>query len=275
MTDEAQPADDGFGALIEKVQRERGFACASYKQSCLRRRVNTRMRLRGVPTFSAYSAILDRDSREFDKLMDALTINVTRFFRNAAIWESIAEQVVGPVWRSDLEDIRVWSAGCATGEEAYSMAILFHRVAATSGMLGQIERVRVLGTDVDPRAIEFAREADFGAASLAEIPAELRTRYFPEHPPFMPATGVRRMVHFDVADLLAGGYPSEPQDVIICRNVLIYFDRSVQEQVLESFRDALRPGGYLILGKVESLLGATRQHFEPIVQRARIFRRVR
>jgi chemotaxis methyl-accepting protein methylase len=275
MSDEVHAADDGFAALIEKVQRERGFACASYKQSCLRRRVNTRMRLRGVPTFSAYSAILDRDSREFDKLMDALTINVTRFFRNAAIWESIAEQVVGPVWRSDLEDIRVWSAGCATGEEVYSMAILFHRVAATSGMLGQIERVRVLGTDVDPRAIEFAREADFGAASLAEIPAELRTRYFPEHPPFMPATGVRRMVHFDVADLLAGGYPSEPQDVIICRNVLIYFDRSVQEQVLESFRDALRPGGYLILGKVESLLGATRQHFEPIVQRARIFRRVR
>jgi chemotaxis protein methyltransferase CheR len=83
------------------------------------------------------------------------------------------------------------------------------------------------------------------------------------------------MVHFDVADLLAGGYPSEPQDVIICRNVLIYFDRAVQEQVLESFREALRPGGYLILGKVESLLGATRQHFEPIVQRARIFRRVR
>jgi chemotaxis methyl-accepting protein methylase len=275
MSDEVQLADDGFAALIEKVQRERGFACASYKQSCLRRRVNTRMRLRGVPTFSAYAAILDRDSREFDKLMDALTINVTRFFRNAAIWESIADQVVGPIWRTDLEDIRVWSAGCATGEEAYSMAILFHRVAATSGMLGQIDRVRVQGTDVDPRAIEFAREADYGAASLAEIPAELRSRYFPERPPFTPATGVRRMVHFDVADLLAGGYPSEPQDVIICRNVLIYFDRAVQEQVLESFREALRPGGYLILGKVESLLGATRQHFEPIVQRARIFRRVR
>jgi chemotaxis methyl-accepting protein methylase len=274
MTDEEQ-TDDGFAALIQKVERERGFACAAYKQSCLRRRVHARMRLRGAQTFNAYSAILDRDTREFDKLVDALTINVTRFFRNESIWESIGADVVGPLWRSDLEDIRVWSAGCATGEEPYSMAILFHRLAAVSGMLNQIDRVKVLGTDVDAKAIDLAREAAFGPAALTEMPAEFRSRYFPDDAPFVPAAGIRRMVRFDRADLLGDGYPAEPQHVIICRNVLIYFDRPVQEQVLERFRNALAPGGYLILGKVESLLGGTRQHFEPIVQRARIFRRTR
>jgi len=269
-----EPPDDGFAALMDKVERERGFGVGGYKQTCLRRRVQARMRLRGAVSFAGYAALLDRDSHEFDKLVDALTINVTRFFRNAAVWEQIASQVVDPLWHSEEPELRVWSAGCATGEEAYSIAMLFHRLAAVNGMLSQMGRVRILGTDLDRGALAAAEAAQYPAASLSEVPAELRERYFSARPPFQPAEGIRRLVRFERRDLLGNDYPTGSYHVIICRNVLIYFDRPVQENVLQSLHDSLVPGGFLVLGKVESLLGRTRRSFEPVAQRERIYRRI-
>lgn len=269
----AMDVEHGFVALLDKVQRERGFACASYKDSCLRRRIKTRMRARGADTYQAYAAVLDRDSREMDKLIAALTISVTRFFRNQPVWDVIADTVVPRLWESELNDIRVWSAGCATGEEAVSMAILFHRHAALNGMLGQIDRVSVIGTDVDARALLEANQGTYTEADLEEVPQELRRRYFSETAPFRPAPGVRRLVKFVRQDLLSGEISMPPQHVVICRNVLIYFERAVQEQVIQRLQDSLEPGGYLILGKVESLLGVTRRGFEPVAQRERVFRK--
>jgi chemotaxis protein methyltransferase CheR len=104
---------DGFDDLLGKVERERGLACAGYKQKCLRRRVAVRMRARGVESFGDYSTLLDRDAAEFDKLIGALTVNVTGFFRNWPVWEVMAREVVPELWDSDRADIRAWSAGCA------------------------------------------------------------------------------------------------------------------------------------------------------------------
>ncbi|MEO5568481.1 MAG: protein-glutamate O-methyltransferase CheR [Gemmatimonadaceae bacterium] len=266
--------DPGFGSLLDKVERVRGFACASYKHSCLHRRIKTRMRARQAATCEAYMAVLDRDSREMDKLIAALTINVTRFFRNQAVWEAIADTVVPRTWASEANDIRVWSAGCASGEEALSMAILFHRHAAVNGMLGQIDRVSVTGTDVDAVVLGEASEGAYSEADLEEVPRDLRTRYFSESSPFRPAAAVRRLVKYVEHDLLTDEVPREVNQIVICRNVLIYFERNVQEQVLGRLQDSLESCGYLILGKVESLLGATRRGFEPVAQRERIFRKI-
>lgn len=270
----AEHPDDGFEALMGKVERERGFAWASYKQKCLRRRVAVRMRARGLDSYPEYATLLDRDRHEFDKLVDALTINVTRFFRNSPVWDLMASDVVPDLWRSQLPEIRVWSAGCASGEEAYSLAILFHREAAVSGMLAQIDRVRILGTDLDASALRNAEIPAYADADLTEVPASLRERYFTERPPFYPATGVRQMVRFARHDLLVGDYPPSEQHLIMCRNVLIYFDRATQERVITQFHQSLATGGYLILGKVETLLGTTRGWFAPVGQRERIFRKV-
>jgi chemotaxis methyl-accepting protein methylase len=154
------------------------------------------------------------------------------------------------------------------------MAMLFHRAAAVRGMLGQIERVKVLGTDLDRVSLETATEGRYAPVALAEMPPDLRRRYVSDRPPYSPAAGIRRMVTFARNDLLSDAYPTGPHHVIICRNVLIYFDRAVQETVLHALRESLAPGGFLILGKVESLLGNTRQYFEPVAQRGRIFRRI-
>lgn len=269
----AETADDGFTALMDKVQRERGFVSASYKENCLRRRVGVRMRIRGVATFSDYTALIDRDGTELDRLVDALTINVTRFFRNWPIWERIAEEVVRPLWHAELPEIRAWSAGCASGEEAYSLAMLFHRQAATQGMLAQIERVHVLGTDLDRRVLGMAEAGEYRETDLAEMPAEFRSRYI-AGPPFRPVEGIRKLVRFARHDLLGGDYPPAEQHLIVCRNVLIYFDRPTQERVIEQFHDALAPGGFLVLGKVETLLGGVRRRFVATSQRDRIFRKV-
>lgn len=270
----ALPADDGYDALLAKVERERGFACAGYKEKCLRRRIGVRMRARGVADVADYAALLDRESRELDRLVDALTINVTRFFRNWSVWDEAASLVVTPLWRSELPDIRVWSAGCSGGQEALSAAMLFHRHAAVTGTLARIDRVRIVGTDVDRPALSAAERSEYDEADLAEVPADLRERYFGNRAPFLPALGIRRMTRFAPHDLLGGDYPTAPQHVIICRNVLIYFDRPTQERVLASFHESLAPGGYLILGKVESLLGPSRLRFVPVAQRERIFRKV-
>ena len=270
----AVAADTGFAALLAKVERERGLACSSYKHSCLRRRIRTRMRVRGTQTYDEYCALLDRDPRELDNLLAALTINVTRFFRNKPVWEALATQVIPAVWASENHEIRVWSAGCASGEEALSIAMLLHRHAAVNGMLSQIGRVAVTGTDVDADAVRAAVRASYSEADLAEVPNALRSRYFSEFPPFQPAAGVRRMVRFERHDLLSDLVPSAPQHLIICRNVLIYFDRAAQERVIRRFWESLAPGGYLILGRVESLLGMSRK-FERVAPRERIFRKVR
>ena len=132
---EPTPTDDpaGFAALLDKIARDRAFGCGSYKERCLRRRVAVRMRARAVHTFADYMVLLDRDAVEYDRLVDALTINVTKLFRNWETYASVAARVVPPLWARPDAELRVWSAGCSSGEEPYSLAVLFHRHAESRG----------------------------------------------------------------------------------------------------------------------------------------------
>ena len=268
-------ADRDFEHLTQKISRDRGFACASYKEKCLRRRIAVRMRARGVHTYADYARVLDSDSSEYDRLLDALTINVTKLFRNWSVYEAIAERVVPVVWKADNRPIHVWSAGCSSGEEAYSLAVLFHRYARLQGQLDEIERLDVLGTDIDRASLTAAERGIFPEGAFEETSTDLRERYFSSTPPFTIVPAVRQSVHFERRDLLddfpaaKGGF-----QLIACRNVLIYFDRETQERLLARFHEALAPGGHLVLGKVETLLGAVRSRFAAVDPRERIFRRV-
>ena len=271
----ASELDPEFEELTRKISRDRGFACSSYKEKCLRRRIAVRMRARGVHTYADYARVLDSDSGEYDRLLDALTINVTKLFRNWSVYEAIAERVIPALWNADTGPIHVWSAGCSSGEEPYSLAILFHRYAALQRQLGDVERVHVVGTDIDRASLAAAERGQFNESAFDETPAELRAQYFSDKAPFTVAPAVRDSVRFRRLDLLEQ-WPPQPggYQLIACRNVLIYFDRDTQERLLARFHEALAPTGFLVLGKVETLLGPVRSRFAAVDARERIFRRV-
>ncbi|MDB4886211.1 MAG: methyltransferase, CheR-type, SAM-binding domain, C-terminal [Gemmatimonadetes bacterium] len=265
--------DAAFAELTTKISKERGFGCASYKDKCLRRRIAVRMRARGVHTYADYARVLDSDRDEYDKLLDALTINVTKLFRNWETYNVIAETVVPTLWARPEPAIRVWSAGCSSGEEPYSLAALFHRHADRVGALGQLaSRVAVLGSDIDARCLVAAEQGGFEEGDFADTPDDLRRRYFATTAPFTIVPEVKRLVRFERRDLLAQEPPPGPHHLIVCRNVLIYFDRETQERLFDTFHAALAPGGFLVLGKVETLLGAARTRFVAADGRERIFR---
>ncbi len=263
----------GFAALCDKIVAERGFRCRSYKERCLIRRIGVRLRATGVHTFDDYMAVLDRDPREWDRLLDALTINVTKFFRNWEVWESMAERVIPMLWERPDDELRVWSAGASSGEEAYSIAALFHRHAEQLGELDRLGRVRILGTDIDRDSLVAAARGTYHETAFADTPPELRERYFSAGYPAEVAPELRALVTFEQRDLLRELPPDGAWHLIACRNVVIYFDRESQEDLFLRFHDALAPGGVLFLGKVETLLGPVRALVTPMVQRDRIFRR--
>jgi chemotaxis protein methyltransferase CheR len=268
--------DDGsFRMLTEKVFRERGFGCASYKERCLRRRIAVRMRAKGVHTYEDYARVLDGDALEYERLIDALTINVTRLFRNGEVFSALAERVVPELWTWTAPRLRVWSAGCASGEETYSLAALFHRHAVARGPTSGLARVDVLGTDVHGPSLEAAADGAYTEAAFEEVPADVRSAYFSAGaPPYRVSRELRRLVRFEPNDLLQDAAPGSGFALVACRNVLIYFDRASQERLFEHFHAALAPGGYLVLGMVETLFGDARRGFAAVDARARIFRRL-
>jgi chemotaxis methyl-accepting protein methylase len=265
--------DPQFRALTDKISRERRFGCASYKEKCLRRRIAVRMRARGVHTYADYARVLDADPTEWERLLDALTINVTKLFRNWETYAAVAERVVPALWALPAEPLRVWSAGCASGEEAYSVAALFHRYASGRGELARLSRVQIVGTDIDRESLAAAERGTYDESAFADTPAALRRAYFTAKAPFAVVPPLRDLVRFERRDLLSDPPPRGPLHLIVCRNVIIYFDRATQEALFERFHHALAPGGFLVLGKVETLLGPARTAFTTVEPRERIFRR--
>ncbi len=263
----------GFRALTEKIARERGFGCANYKDGCLQRRIAVRMRTRGVATYAEYAALLDREPGEYEPLLDALTINVTKLYRDAAAWDALREMVIPRLWELGLPRLAVWSAGCSSGEELYTLAAVFHAHAERTGTLARLRTLRILGSDIDRASLERARAGAFPTEALAELPRALRDRYFTPVAPHTAVPELRALVEVERRDLLQEPAPAGGFHLIACRNVVIYFGRESQEPLLRKFHDSLVPGGYLMLGKVETLLGPSRALFETVDQRQRLFRR--
>lgn len=166
--------DREFHALLAKISAERDFRCASYKEKCLRRRIGVRLRARGIHGYADYARLLDGDAREYEKLLDTLTINVTKLFRNWETYQRLADIVVPSLWRMSGVSLNLWSAGCSSGEEAYSLGVLLHMHATRVGETHRLDRVRILGTDIDRESLERAQRATFNEAAFADTPADLR-----------------------------------------------------------------------------------------------------
>lgn len=273
MTLTADP--EGFARLIAEIAKASGMQLADYKEKVLRRRVGVRMRARGAETFRAYGELLTHDPVELEKLKDALTINVTRLYRNAETWERLRTLVLPELLVRREGAVRVWSAGCSSGEEPYTLAMCLVEEAERMGKHSWVAKPRITATDIDPLIMDRARAGKYPSAAFMEMPPALTAKYFrpvgTDDREVVPA--LKRLVHVRRQDLLRERPLDPPYDLVVCRNVVIYFDRDGQERLFQAFAEALAPGGFLLLGKVETLLGPARDRLELIDVRERIFRR--
>lgn len=262
--------DAEFDQLRHLLLRRRRLDLGMYKNPCIRRRLAKRVRALGLPDIAAYLGVLRGDEGEIDALVAALTIHVSHFFRNpstfAALERTIVPDLIDRARSLGRDGLRIWSAGCAGGEEPYSLGLLVDEMGAAS-------RVKILGTDLSPEVLADAREGLYEAARLLEVPNPVRERYFrAEGEKFRLDRRIRGMVDFDRHDLLsAGEFPAA--DLILCRNVLIYFSVAEQERILGRFAACLGAGGALVLGKTETLPGTIRRLFGTENMAERIYRR--
>ncbi|MEE7475128.1 chemotaxis protein [Methylobacterium hispanicum] len=262
---------DHVDDLCRVLRSAVGHDFSGYKRTTLIRRVERRMHVLGIDAGRAYLARIRADKSECDALFRDLLINVTRFFRDAEMFEVLRERAIEPLLRDrdPDEDIRVWVPGCSSGEEAYSIAMLF---ADAARRLDLPLAVQIFATDIDERMLQIAREATYPAAALADIPAPLRERYIVPHAErFTVAAEIRDLIRFSSHSLVKDP-PFSRIDLLSCRNLLIYFDDRLQQSVLPLFHYAVRPGGYLFLGPSESV-SRFEQLFPPLDQHARLFER--
>ncbi|MEK9212483.1 chemotaxis protein CheB [Sphingomonas sp. 2378] len=268
---EAEVVADHIDDLCRVLRNAIGHDFSGYKRTTLVRRVERRMHVLGIGTGSAYLARVKSDADECEALFRDLLINVTRFFRDTELFETLRTKAILPLIRArdPDEDIRIWVPGCSSGEEAYSIAMMF---AEATREAGQPLAVQIFATDIDEQMLQIARDGTYPAAALADIPAPLRERYtIPHAERFTIAGSIRDMIRFSNHSLVKDP-PFSRIDLVSCRNLLIYFDDRLQQSVLPLLHYALRPGGYLFLGPSESV-GRFDHLFPAIDSHARLFER--
>jgi chemotaxis methyl-accepting protein methylase len=270
------PGDDAsFQALTQQISDVEGLALQSYKEKCLRRRIAVRMRARGVHTYQDYQSMLREYPEEYPKLRDSLTINVTKFFRNAATWESLADKVLPELFQEREGRVRVWSAGCASGEEPYTVAMVLADLARRLARPTWLDRVTIDATDIDRRCLVQAEAARYRSTAFEEAPDHFREEYCrPVDDGYEVVPSLRSLVRVRHVDLMRDPPLVAEYDLVVCRNVVIYFDRPTQETLYHKFADVLpEEKGVLVLGKVETLFGPVQKRFKLLDVRERIYRR--
>lgn len=264
--------DIGLDLVLRQLSRRGAGGFEWYKDSCLLRRIEVRMRARGVGTLSGYAALLEDDPAELERLLHTLSVRVTGFFRNPDTWKRLRDVLAGDP-AAGTSGLRAWSMGCATGEEAWSLAMLLLDRARSAGPEA-MRRVSVLASDVDEGALGFARAGRYPAQSLPAIRELLaqpwgavQDGHFEVDPALRPHVTFRR------EDLTAARTDAEQFDLICCRNVLIFLGREGQRRVLDTAFHALRPGGLLALGRTESLIALPEAGLLPLDLTHRLYRR--
>jgi two-component system, chemotaxis family, CheB/CheR fusion protein len=265
-------SDGSLDALLDYLKRTRGFDFTGYKRTSLERRIDRRMGEVGIDSHPAYVDYLEVHPDEFVFLFNTILINVTGFFRDPATWEFVSDDIVPRLLEAvgDSGPIRAWCAGCASGEETYTLAMV---LAEALGEREYLDRVKIYGTDVDEEALTEARHAIYTAKAVEAVPDALRERYFERHEQrYAFRKHLRRTVIFGRNDLVQDA-PISRIDLLTCRNTLMYFNADTQERIVNRFHFALNDWGYLYLGKSEMLI-AHSDAFKPVDLKRRVFSKV-
>jgi len=257
------------------VLADRGLDLGQYRRAYLERRLAARLRALDLSTYREYSDVLAENPAEYENLLATLTINVTDFFRDKPVWDILRERVlpdlIADKMRSKSRTIRVWSAGCASGEEPYSLAMA---ILAALGTDRDKFLITILATDLDENIIKTAALGRYETAKLRHIPEAFRSKYTHalSDTEFEVVPEVRRLVRFRHSSLFDSS-PMKVADLILCRNVFIYLDRARQSRVLETFWGSMARGGYMVLGRSEKMSIEASHRFESVVPRERIYRK--
>lgn len=255
-----------FEAIVSVLCERFGTDFTRYRVATLRRRVLNRMISVRARTFEEYLQLLGADGEEPERLLARVTIKVSRFYRNAQTFDALFKTVLPELLRHADSPLRILSAGCGNGEEPYTLAMLLEELEAP----GTIDAI-----DIDPQALAFATQGRYDAAALAELPLALRDRYLVATANGFEVTeSLRRRVAFSRRDITEMPPLPGPEryDLVCCRNVLIYFERGIQERSLSALCRSLRTGGYLCLGEAEWPMPTLAAAFQPLPHKTRIFR---
>jgi chemotaxis protein methyltransferase CheR len=264
-----QEEDPNFKKILAFLLKAKGFDGHHYKPNYIKRRVAVRMRAMGTPTYQGYLHVLQNNRQEPSLLLDRLTIHVTEFFRDPEVYQAIKTKLFPVLSGVEGTKIKVWCAGCSTGEEPYSVAMMLKEWTFTQPGMD----FEIFATDVDTASIRTGEKGEYPVESLRKLTRNQITRWFHlEGPKARVVSDLKRHIRFKTYDLLSD-WASDLSDfhLVLCRNLLIYLTSSQQQRLYERFAGILTPGGHLILGLTETLLGPARKYFHCVDIRHRIY----
>lgn len=267
--------------IIDFLKKARGYDYSGHHPAMLLRRIGSRMNETNAPDIAFYEKFLLSHPEETDNLIEALTITVSNFFRNPFTFELIERQVIPPLLYTKTikkeNALRIWSAGCATGEEPYSMAILLKECLMHESTGFDIS---IFATDLDKKNLLRAKKGIYNASSMQDVKLKILNNYFRvESDVFRLLPAIRQMVNFSQYNLLNEENYAPPEsvfgafDIILCRNVLIYYQPEYQEKIFTKLYKSLCPGGYLILGEAETLTEKYLSRFDEINRIAKVYQK--
>lgn len=244
---------EGYEQFKTKIFKLTGLDLSLYKEKQMRRRLESLIARYNKPSYDAFFELIKADKQVHDDFMEYLTINVSEFYRNPEQWEKL-DKIIIPKLLKQNPNIKIWSAACSTGEEPYSLVLLL-----TNHL--PLEKIKILACDIDTEAIRKAKEGVYSEKSLANIPKDLRNSYFEGSGRYYKISEkIKNRVEFKKMNLLADKYPSNI-DLIVCRNVMIYFTEEAKNDMYHKFSDALVNNGILFVGSTEQIISPIKYSF--------------
>lgn len=238
---------DNYEKFKKDILQLAGIDLNSYKEKQMRRRINTLITKNNVKTYNDYVALIKKDKEKFDQFINFLTINVSEFYRNPDQWKILEGQVFPELIKKFGKNLKIWSAACSTGDEPYSLVMALSRQVP-------LANIKIIATDIDNQVLDTARMGLYNKKSIASVPDDLKKKYFTKvGSSYQISDEIKKRVEFKKHDLLKDPYPSGC-NLIVCRNVVIYFTEEAKDVIYQKFHKALQPGGVLFIGSTEQIM---------------------
>ncbi|RDI42992.1 CheR family methyltransferase [Falsibacillus pallidus] len=234
-----------YNQFVLNIKNKSGIDLSLYKEAQMKRRLTSLYERKGYSSFLNYYEAMQKDDLLFNEFLDRMTINVSEFYRNAARWFVLENKII-PRLLSEKNSLKIWSAACSTGEEPYTLAMILSKFMPLS-------KVSILASDIDRNAIQRAKMGVYPERSLNEVPSDMKKKFFNKEGSFYKISeDIKKTVEFKSHNLLADPYPQQ-MDLIVCRNVLIYFTEEAKSEIYQNFSASLRQGGTLFVGSTEQI----------------------
>ncbi|WP_066193208.1 MULTISPECIES: CheR family methyltransferase [Gracilibacillus] len=242
-----------YQQFIHKIYKKTGLDLSLYKEAQMKRRLTSLCQKRGFDSFLSYFHAINKDQQLLQEFLDKVTINVSEFYRNPSRWK-VLERNVLPVFKQKRNKIKIWSAACSTGEEPYTLAIIASQIWGS-------HNIEIIATDIDPNVLARAKQGIYKERALQEVSDPIKKKYFhQEGPTFKVDEKIKRTVTFKQHNLLADKYPMNV-DIIVCRNVLIYFTEEAKQTIYNRFSQALAKDGVFFVGSTEQIFSPEQYGF--------------